>query len=59
VLNTDRPRERITKLLEATLQAHLETLQHHEQAVRDLKELRTAGTNTMGLELTRGGDSDK
>ena len=43
-------------LLEATLQAHLEALQHHEQAVRDLEELRTAGMNAMGLELTRGGD---
>jgi hypothetical protein len=43
-------------LLEATLQAHLEVLQHHEQAVRDLEELRTAGMNAMGLELVRGGD---
>jgi hypothetical protein len=56
VLNTDRPPERIMNLLEATLQAHLEALQHHEQAVRDLEELRTAGMNAMGLELTRGGD---
>ena len=56
VLNTDRPPERIMNLLEATLQAHLEALQHHEQAVRDLEELRTAGMNAMGLELTCGGD---
>ena len=33
VLNTGRRRN----LLEATLQAHLEVLRHHEQAVRDLK----------------------
>jgi hypothetical protein len=45
-----------TKLLEATPQAHLEALQHHEQAVRDLEELRTAGMNAMGLDLTRRGD---
>jgi hypothetical protein len=31
-------------------------LQHHEEAVRDLEELRTAGMNAMGLELTHGRD---
>jgi hypothetical protein len=56
VLNTDRPPERIMNLLEATFQAHLEVLQRHEQAVRDLEELRTAGMNAMGLEPVRGGD---
>lgn len=43
-------------ILEAALQAHLEVLQEHKQAVRDLEELRTAGMNTMGLELRHGGD---
>jgi hypothetical protein len=56
VLNTDRPPERIMNLLEATLQAHLEVLQEHQQAVRDLEELRTVGMNAMGLELGHGED---
>ncbi|MGA2607210.1 MAG: hypothetical protein ABSH01_07100 [Terriglobia bacterium] len=56
VLNTDRPPERIMNLLEATLQAHQEVIQEHNQAVRDLEELRTAGMNAIGLELTPGGD---
>jgi hypothetical protein len=56
VLNTDRPPERIMNLVEATLHAHQEVVQEHKQAVRDLEELRTAGMNAIGLELTRGGD---
>jgi hypothetical protein len=43
-------------LLEATLKTHLEALQNHEQAVRDLEELRTAGMNALGLELRHGSD---
>ena len=56
VLNTDRAPESVMNILEAALQAHLEVLQEHKQAVRDLEELRTAGMNTMGLELPRGGN---
>ena len=56
VLNTDRAPESVMNILEAALQAHLEVLQEHKQVVRDLEELRTAGMNTMGLELARGGD---
>ena len=56
VLNTDRAPESVMNILEATLQAHFEVLQEHKQAVRDLEELRTAGMNTMGLELRPGSD---
>jgi hypothetical protein len=47
-------------ILESTLQAHFEVLQLVAQAVRDLLELRTAGMNSIGLELRHGSDdSDK
>jgi hypothetical protein len=58
VLNTDRPPERIMNLLQATMQAHQELVQEHQQAVRDLEELRTAGMNAIGLELRPGTDDE-
>ena len=56
VLNTDRAPESVMNILNATLQAHLEVLEHLDQAVRDFLELRTAGMNAMGLELRHGSD---
>jgi hypothetical protein len=56
VLNTDRAPESVMNILESTLQAHYEVLQHVEQVIRDLEELRTAGMNAMGLELRPGTD---
>jgi hypothetical protein len=56
VLNTDRAPESVMNILNATLEAHHDVLQHLDQAVRDLLELRTAGMNTMGLELGHGSD---
>ena len=56
VLNTDRAPESVMNILEAALQGYLEAVQEHKQVVRDLEELRTAGMNTMGLELRPGSD---
>jgi hypothetical protein len=56
VLNTDRAPESVMNILESTLQAHFEVLQHIDQVIRDLEELRTAGMNAMGLELRHGTD---
>lgn len=56
VLNTDRAPESVMNILESTLQAHREVLQQVDQVIRDLEELRTAGMNTMGLELRPGTD---
>ena len=56
VLNTDRIPESVMNILHAALQAHFDALQHIDQAVRDLLELRTAGMNSMGLELRHGSD---
>ena len=56
VLNTDRAPESVMNILESTLQAHFEVLQLVAQAVRDLLELRTAGMNSIGLELRHGSD---
>jgi hypothetical protein len=56
ILNTNRAPESVMNILESTLQAHHEVLQHLDQAIRDLLELRTAGMNAMGLELRHGAD---
>ena len=56
VLNTDRAPQSVMNILESTLQEHFEVLQHLDQAIRDLLELRTAGMNAMGLELRHGTD---
>ncbi len=56
VLNTDRAPESVMNILESTLEEHFEVLQHLDQAIRDLLELRTAGMNAMGLELRHGAD---
>ena len=56
VLNADRPPETVMNILTDTLQAHQQALQALELFIRDLGELRTAGMNTMGLELRHGSD---
>jgi hypothetical protein len=58
VLNMDRPPATVMNILKDTLLAHKHTLQAVEEFVRDLRELRTAGMNAIGLELHHGSTDD-
>lgn len=57
VLNADRPPETVMNILKETLLAHQRALLAVEEFIRDLLELRTAGMNTMGLELRHDTDA--
>jgi hypothetical protein len=58
VLNADRPPETVMNILKETLLAHQQAVEAVEEFIRDLRELRTAGMNAMGLELGHGGTDD-
>ncbi len=53
VLNAGRPPERMMGLIETTLLEHREAKERHDEALRDLFELRTLGMKTLGLEPDR------
>jgi len=53
VLNAGRSPERMMNIIEATLLAHREAMERHEELLRDMYELRTLGMKALGLEPDR------
>jgi hypothetical protein len=53
VLNAGRPPDRVMNLLESVLAEHLEAQRLHNEAIRDLLELRLAGLQALGFERNR------
>lgn len=59
VLNAGRPPGTVMNMLKDTLLAHEQAVQAVAEFVRDLRELRTAGMNAVGLELHHGSTDDE
>jgi hypothetical protein len=53
ILNAGRPPERVMGIIETTLLEHREAKERHDEALRDLFELRTLGMKALGLEPDR------
>jgi hypothetical protein len=58
-MNMGRPLDTIANIVKDALLSHRHTLQAVEEFIRDLRELRTAGMNAIGLELHHGSTDDE